>query len=125
MKILVHKKAFFKEAIEVKNAIISAIYDLYDRINLYQHQGVEFCKIFNDERVKYDKHGDELFTYKCQKSNIQIRILYCYKVVNNVPVFIVVDYVIKKKNNKQYIRSFDRYNECTFNDLIKSSLCVI
>ncbi len=124
MKILVYKKDFFKESVEVRNAIVNAIDDLYTRIQLYQNQSIEFEKIYNDDKIKYDKHGDELFTYKCQKANVQLRILYGYKVIHNEPIFLVADYAVKKKNNKKYIRMFDKYNKYTFQELLDNSLCI-
>lgn len=124
MKILVYKKDFFKESVEVRNAIVNAMYDLYTRIQLYANQNIEFDKIYNDDKIKYDKHGDELFTYKCQKANVQLRILYGYRVIHNEPVFLIADYAIKKKNNKKYIKMFDKYNKYTFEELLDTSLCV-
>lgn len=125
MKILVYKKDFFKESVEVRKAIIDAMYDLYERIQLYQTQNIEFGKIYNDDKIKYDKHGDELFTYKCQKANVQLRILYGYKILHKEPVFLIADYAIKKKNNKKYIKNFDKFNRCTFEELSGTSLCIV
>ena len=106
MDICVYKKGYFKETNEVQKAINCAIVDLYGRITSYEKQQVPFGKIFNDDRVKYDKHGD-FYTFKYQKSNLQLRILYAYIFVDGVPVIIVADFVIKKKNNKNYIRQFE------------------
>lgn len=125
MKILIYKKDFFKESVEVRNAIINAIYGLYARVQLYQTQNVEFYKIYNNDKIKYDKHGDELFTYKCQKANVQLRILYGYKRIHKEPVFLIDDYVIKKKNNKKYIKAFDKFNKYTLDELLDTSLCII
>lgn len=125
MKILIYKKDFFKESVEVRKAIIAAIYDLYTRIQLYQNQNIEFDKIYNDDKIKYDKHGDEFFTYKCQKSNVQLRVLYGYKVIHNEPTFLLADYAIKKKNNKKYIKTFDKLNKYTFEDLSETSVYII
>lgn len=124
-KILVYKKDFFKESVEVRKAIIDAMYDLYTRIQLYQSQNIEFDKIYNDDKIKYDKHGDELFTYKYQKANVQLRILYGYKIIHNNPIFLIADYAIKKKNNKKYIKVFDKFNKYTFDELLNTSLCII
>ena len=125
MKILVYKKDFFKESVEVRKAIIDSIYDLYTRIQLYQSQNIEFDKIYNDDKIKYDKNGNELFTYKCQKANVQLRILYGYKIIHKEPVFLIADYAIKKKNNKKYIKVFDKFNNYTFEELLDTSLCII
>lgn len=106
MKMCVYKKDYFKQSTEVQKAIASAIGSLYERISLYENQNISFGRIFNDDRVKYDKHGD-FYTFKIQKSNMQLRILYAYVFINNVPVIIVADYVVKKKNNKNYIKQFE------------------
>ena len=105
MKILVYKKDFFKESVEVRKAIIDSIYDLYTRIQLYQSQNIEFDKIYNDDKIKYDKHGNELFTYKCQKANVQLRILYGYKIIHKEKYthsIIVPTQLITKENIKDF-----------------------
>jgi len=38
---------------------------------------------------------------------MQLRILYAYIFVKDVPTIIVTDFFIKKKNNKQYIKMFE------------------
>ncbi len=106
MKTCVYKKDFFKQSAEVKKAIVSAINSLYERISLYENQNVSFDRIFNDDRVKYDKYGD-FYAFKFQKSNIQLRILYSYIFIDDNPVIIIADYIIKKKNNKNYIKQFE------------------
>jgi len=106
MEMCVYKKDYFKQSSEVQKAITSAIGSLYERISLYENQNIAFGRIFNDDRVKYDKHGD-FYTFKFQKSNMQLRILYAYVFINNTPVIIVADYVVKKKNNKNYIKQFE------------------
>ena len=54
MKIYVYKKNYNKESKEVRNAIINAVNVLYDRIKMYENQGIAFNRIFNDDKVKYD-----------------------------------------------------------------------
>jgi len=106
MDMCVYKKDYFKESHEVQNAITAAVSSLYDRITMYESQNITFGRIFNDDRVKYDKHGD-FYTFKYQKSNLQLRILYAYILINETPVIIVADFVVKKKNNKNYIKQFE------------------
>ena len=60
MKIYIYKKDYNKESKEVRNAIINAVNVLYDRIKMYENQGIAFNRIFNDDKVKYDKHGQLL-----------------------------------------------------------------
>lgn len=110
MKLYIIKKDYSKESNEVRKAIISSMEVLFDRINEYEKQGVCFERIFNDDKIKYDKHG-KFFTFKIQKSNMQLRILYSYLVYNNESVFLIADYFIKKKNKKDYIKKFDLANK--------------
>lgn len=110
MKLYICKKDYIKESREVKEAIRSSIDILYERIKMYENQGVSFNRIFNDDKVKYDKHG-KFFTFKNQKSNMQLRILYSYFVDDNEAVFLIADYFIKKKNKKDYIKKFDAVNK--------------
>ncbi len=109
MEICVYCKEYFKKSKEVQKAIISGVQNLYNRINLYESQNVEFARIFNDDKVKYDKHG-QFYTFKFQKTNMQIRVLYSYIIVNFVPVIVIVDFFIKKRNTKEYISKFDLAN---------------
>ena len=107
MKIYVSKKDFFKESKEVQRAVADAIEDLYKRILSYKMKKIDFEKIFNDEKVKYDKHGD-FYTFKTQKCNMQLRVLYTFFYgLDGTPTFLVADYAIKKKNNKKYITQFE------------------
>ena len=106
MDIYVYKKEYYKESPELQSSIISAINVLYERITEYEKQVITFEKICNDDKVKYDKNGD-FYTFKFQKSNMQLRILYAYIFVKDVPTIIVTDFFIKKKNNKQYIKMFE------------------
>ncbi|MCQ4022806.1 hypothetical protein [Ruminococcus sp. zg-924] len=109
MKLYIYKKDYYKESREVKDAICSSIKMLYKRIKMYEKQGISFERIFNDDKVKYDKHG-KFFTFKIQKSNMQIRILYSYFMNDNESVFLIADYFIKKRNKKDYIKKFDVAN---------------
>ena len=98
MNICVYKNDYFKESSDIKRAIVCGVRSLYERIALYENQNVPFERIFNDERVKYDKHGD-FYTFKCKKSDVQLRILYTYIVIDDTPVIVVADFFVKKKNN--------------------------
>ena len=109
MEICVYKKDYFKESNEIQKAIVLAMENLYERIRLHETQNTPFERIFNDDKVKYDKHG-KFYTFKCQKSNVQLRILYAYFLLNGKPILVIADYITKKKNNKNYIKQFDVAN---------------
>lgn len=121
MQINIYAKQYFKDSIEVKRAINSAADNLYLRISMYENQNIPFCQIFNDSKVKYDKHG-EFFTFKCKKNNMQLRILYSYIIVDCTPVILIADYIVKKKNAKEYIRRFDAANEWNSELIFKESV---
>lgn len=123
MKLYICKKDYIKESREVKDAIRSSIDMLYERIRMYENQGVSFNRIFNDDKVKYDKHG-KFFTFKNQKSNMQLRILYSYFIDDNEAVFLIADYFIKKKNKKDYIKRFDAVNKWEPFDLLNRALSI-
>ncbi len=123
MKLYICKKDYIKESREVKEAIRSSIDMLYERIRMYENQGVSFNRIFNDDKVKYDKHG-KFFTFKNQKSNMQLRILYSYFIDDNEAVFLIADYFIKKKNKKDYIKRFDAVNKWEPFDLLNRALSI-
>lgn len=123
MKLYICKKDYIKESREVKEAIRSSIDMLYERIKMYENQGVSFNRIFNDDKVKYDKHG-KFFTFKNQKSNMQFRILYSYFIDDNEAVILIADYYIKKKNKKDYIKKFDTANKWEPFDMLNRAFSI-
>lgn len=123
MNICMSCKDFFKESKEVQKAIVSGVETLYGRIKNYEEQNIDFNRIFNDDKVKYDKHG-QFYTFKFQKSNVQLRVLYAYIVIDSIPVIVVADFFIKKRNSKNYIERFDLLNKVNPLDLYKKSKVV-
>ena len=123
MNICVSCKAYFKESKEVQKAIVSGVETLYGRIQNYENQNVEFNMIFNDDKVKYDKHG-QFYTFKFQKSNMQLRVLYSYLIIDCAPVVIIADFFVKKRNSKDYIGKFDSLNKVNPLDLYSNSKVV-
>lgn len=123
MNICVSCKDYFKESKEVQKAIVSGVETLYGRIQNYENQKVEFNMIFNDDKVKYDKHG-QFYTFKFQKSNMQLRVLYSYLIIDCVPIVVVADFFVKKRNSKDYIDKFDSLNKVNPLDLYTKSKIV-
>ncbi len=122
MRLYIYDKEFFKANSDVKKAILYAVSTVYTRIKEYEKQNIPFERIFNDEKLKYDKHG-EFFTYKQSAYNFQLRILYTYLKVDGDDAIILGDFMLKKKNNKQYIRGFDWANALKASDaLLESTL---
>lgn len=123
MNICVSCKDYFKESKEVQKAIVSGVETLYGRIQNYEEQNIDFNQIFNDDKVKYDKHG-QFYTFKFQKSNMQLRVLYSYLIVDCVPVLVIADFFVKKRNSKDYIDKFDSVNKVNPLDLYAKSKVV-
>lgn len=123
MNICVSCKDYFKESKEVQKAIVSGVETLYGRIQNYEEQNIDFNRIFNDDKVKYDKHG-QFYTFKFQKSNMQLRVLYSYLIVDCVPVLVIADFFVKKRNSKDYIEKFDSVNKVNPLDLYAKSKVV-
>lgn len=123
MNICMSCKDFFKESKEVQKAIVSGVETLYGRIKNYEEQNIDFNRIFNDDKVKYDKHG-QFYTFKFQKSNMQLRVLYAYIVIDSIPVIVVADFFIKKRNSKNYIDRFDVVHKVNPLDLYNKSKVV-
>lgn len=123
MNICVSCKDYFKESKEVQKAIVSGVETLYGRIQNYEEQNIDFNRIFNDDKVKYDKHG-QFYTFKFQKSNMQLRVLYSYLIVDCVPVVVIADFFVKKRNSKDYIDKFDSVNKVNPLDLYMKSKVV-
>lgn len=105
MKIYIHCKRFFKESPETQTSILDAISCLYQRIHEYEIHNIAFSRIFNDETTKYDQFN-HFFVYKSHRGRLQLRILYTYFYEDNVPIILIQDYAVKKKNNKEYIKQF-------------------
>jgi hypothetical protein len=123
MNICVSCKDYFKESKEVQKAIVSGVETLYGRIQNYEEQNINFNRIFNDDKVKYDKHG-QFYTFKFQKSNMQLRVLYSYLIIDCVPIVVVADFFVKKRNSKDYIDKFDSLNKVNPLDLYTKSKIV-
>ena len=123
MRFYVNNKNYFKEKSEIQRAIKEGLKTLDKRISAYESQGVPFEKIFDDDKVKYDKHGD-FYTFKYRKGNIQLRILYSYLGENS---YCIADYYVKKRNQrKEHIHLFDLFNGVNAQSmLVGSTLCTV
>lgn len=106
MEMYVYNTDYFKSSSELQNSIKNAVKNIFERISQYEQQGVAFDKVFNDDKLKYDQYGD-FYTYKYSRNTLQLRVLYTYLIVNSVSVIVVVDFYVKKKNNKKYIKKFE------------------
>ncbi|MCQ2467625.1 MAG: hypothetical protein MJ166_08920 [Clostridia bacterium] len=111
MRIYINDKDYSKERSDVKRSITQAMHALVSRIDAYKKSGVVFDRIFNDDKVKYDKHGD-FYTFKFKSpQNHQVRVLYAHLVVDGEEVILMVGYYIKQRPSKEYIKIFDKFND--------------
>lgn len=107
-------KKLKKQNRNLKNEVLRAARRVGERIVEYSNEGITFENIYNDNVVKYDKHGC-FFTYKHHgKNKSQIRLLYACLQDKDKTTIIVVDFFEKRdssrSNTKEHIKIFDCYN---------------
>lgn len=107
-------KKLKKQNRNLKNEVLRAARRVGERIVEYSNEGITFENIYNDNVVKYDKHGC-FFTYKHHGRNkSQIRLLYACLQDKDKTTIIVVDFFEKRdssrSNTKEHIKIFDCYN---------------
>lgn len=107
-------KKLNKQNRNLKNEVLRAAKRVGERIVEYYNEGITFENIYNDNVVKYDKHGC-FFTYKHHDRNkSQIRLLYACLQDKDKTTIIVVDFFEKRdssrSNTKEHIKIFDCYN---------------
>lgn len=107
-------KKLNKQNRNLKNEVLRAARRIGERIVEYSNEGITFENIYNDNVVKYDKHGC-FFTYKHHGRNkSQIRLLYTCLQDNDKTTIIVVDFFEKRdssrSNTREHIKIFDYYN---------------
>lgn len=107
-------KKLNKQNRNLKNEVLRAAKRVGERIVDYSNEGVSFENIYNDNVVKYDKHGC-FFTYKHHgKNKSQIRLLYACLQDKDKTTIIVVDFFEKRdssrSNTKEHIKIFNCYN---------------
>lgn len=107
-------KKLNKQNRNLKNEVLRAAKRVGERIVEYSNEGISFENIYNDNVVKYDKHGC-FFTYKHHGRNkSQIRLLYACLQDKDKTTIIVVDFFEKRdssrSNTKEHIKIFNCYN---------------
>ena len=81
--------------------------------------------IYNNDSIIYDRINDNIFIYKAHGvNNLQFRIIYGFEINNNNYILYLIDYIIKNKNNKQYINEANnkfratKISDLTYNELV-------
>ena len=119
-----------KESNELQRTIVKAANELGNKIVQYFDCGVTFTNIFNAENIKYDKHGDNFFTYKAHgKNKSQLRLLYACVQSEDETFLIIVDYIEKRKSNhkghKDHLEKFAKYDDLDFSLFCKkNNICI-
>lgn len=80
--------------------------------------------IYNNDSIVYDRINDSIFIYKAHgANNIQLRIIYGFEMNNGDYILYLIDYVNKKKNDKQYIaEANNRFRATKISDLAYSEI---
>lgn len=79
-----------------------------------EQYGVPFEKIFNNASIKYDIFDKNFYTFKGHgRDKAQIRILYRF-IRKSIEEFDLEMHLvaIKRKNDKEYMKEFQRYVDC-------------
>ena len=122
------EKKIKKESMDFQRNFIQSITELGRKIiSKYEINGENFNNIFNDNSIKYDKHGNDFWVYKSHgKNNSQMRILYSCIQDSEYTYIFVIDYMEKRKGNmgrcvKDHIQKFSKYNTMKLEELYNIS----
>lgn len=78
MNVIFMSKNFKKVSFDERKAVEKSVKKLLDKIEQYEHDGIPFEHIYNDDSVKYDAFANGYYTYKAQTQRFPLRILYTY-----------------------------------------------
>ena len=98
-------KSFKKADKVIKQAIIGSLIRLSERLESNQK---EINTIFNNDSIVYDRITDEIFIFKARSNKIQLRIVYACKLLGSEYTIYLIDYSLKKENNKKYINELNK-----------------
>lgn len=87
-------------------------------------EGKDINSIYNNDSIVYDRINDSIFVYKAHGvNNTQFRIVYGFEMNNGNPVLYMIDYVNKKKNDKQYISEVNtKFRSTRISDMVYSEI---
>lgn len=121
IKINTKCKQYKKEDKMTQKSINSSLMRLSSKIAA---EGGKVQAIFNTDSVVYDRINDQMYIYKAHGvNNIQLRIVYSYEKVNGESVVYLIDYTVKKSNDKQYISDMNRkFKKSRLSDMVFSEV---
>lgn len=110
ISVTINNKKFHKEDVNTKLAIYKALGKLCDSIIQLEENGQRFERLFNNESIKYDVFDNNFYTYKFRYcDNTQLRILYRFVRDGDKIIIELHQYIVKRRNKKDYIDSFENY----------------
>ena len=112
MNVIFMSKIFKKVSTDERKAVEKSVKKLLDKIEQYEHEGIPFEHIYNDDSVKYDAFANGYYTYKAQSQKFPLRILYRFVREGTGSVIQVHMSYLKKYNDNRYISEFERYVAC-------------
>lgn len=82
-------------------------------------EGKDINSIYNNRSIIYDRINDNILMHKAHGvNNTQLRIVYGVEINNGNAILYMIDYINKKKNNKQYLSEFNaRFKNSTLSDM--------
>lgn len=112
MNVIFMSKNFKKVSSDERKAVEKSVKKLLDKIEQYEHDGIPFEHIYNDDSVKYDAFANGYYTYKAQSQRFPLRILYSHVREGGNSILQIHMSYCKKYNDNRYINEFERYAAC-------------
>ena len=118
-------KQYKKEDKTTQKAINALLERLLMKINA---EGKDVNGIYNNDSIIYDRINKSFFLYKAHgANNTQLRIVYAFERKGENSILYLIDYVVKKKNDKQYIADMNnKFRTSELTDMAFSNIaCAI
>lgn len=110
-------KQYKKEDKTTLKSIYSSLQRLSEKIS---SENSDINRIYNNDNIIYDRINDQIFIYKTHGiNNIQLRLVYGYEENDNDAIIYLIDYAVKKKNDKRYIEDMNnRFKSMKLSDML-------
>ena len=117
IKINARCKQYKKEDKMTLKSIYSSLQRLSEKIS---SENSDINRIYNNDNIIYDRINDQIFIYKTHGiNNIQLRLVYGYEKKGNESIIYLLDYAVKKKNDKKYIEDMNsRFKSMKLSDML-------
>ena len=96
-------------------------------INKILSEGKDINSIYNNRSIIYDRINDDILMYKAHGvNNAQFRIVYGIEINNENIILYMIDYVNKKKNNKEYLSELNsKFRNLTLSDMTYNEIACL